>query len=108
MTWIGSHFSIAAAATALLAGCASTSPAPAFKDVAQATIERGAHPIRWNQNTAEDDESAKAIDRLLATELTVDAAVQVAFLGNPRLRSTFEELSISQADLVQAGLLKNP
>lgn len=108
MNWLSSHFSMAAAATALLAGCASTSPAPAFKDVAQTTMERGAHPVRWNQNTTEDAESAKAIDDLLAKDLTVDAAVQVGFLGNPRLRSTFEELSISQADLVQAGLLKNP
>ena len=97
-----------AGALALVAGCASTSPAPAFKDVSQATRERGAHPIRWDQNSAEDAEAAKAVDDLLRTELTVDAAVQVAFLANPRLRSTFEELSISQAELVQAGLLKNP
>ena len=108
MTWISSHFGVAALASTLLAACASTSPAPAFKDVAQATMDRGAQPVRWNQNTTEDAESAKAIDGLLATELTADAAVQVAFLGNPSLRSTFEELSISQADLVQAGLLKNP
>jgi cobalt-zinc-cadmium efflux system outer membrane protein len=107
MTWIG--FSRGVVVTgALCMGCASTSPAPAFKDVAQLTAPRGAHPIRWDQNTVEDDETAKAIDDLLAKDLTVDAAVQVALLGSPRLRSTFEELSISQADLVQAGLLKNP
>jgi cobalt-zinc-cadmium efflux system outer membrane protein len=29
-------------------------------------------------------------------------------LGNPSLASTFEDLAIGQADLVQAGLLKNP
>ena len=107
MTWFGFRFGFAAAAV-LLAGCASTSPAPAFKDVSQATRERGTHPIRWNQNTVEDAEAAKAVDELLAKELSVDAAVQVAFLSNPRIRTTFEELSISQAELVQAGLLKNP
>jgi cobalt-zinc-cadmium efflux system outer membrane protein len=101
------RFALAAAAV-LFAGCASTSPAPAFKDVSRATLERGAHPIRWDQNTAEDAEAARAVDALLSKELTVDAAVQVAFLSNPRLRSTFEELSISQAELVQSGLLKNP
>ncbi|MBP9111189.1 MAG: TolC family protein [Polyangiaceae bacterium] len=64
--------------------------------------------MRWDQNTTEDAEVTKNIDQLLAQDLTVNAAVQVALLGNPRLRSTFEELSIAQADLVQAGLLKNP
>jgi cobalt-zinc-cadmium efflux system outer membrane protein len=107
MTWFGFRFAFAAAA-ALLVGCASTSSAPAFKDVSQATLERGAQPIRWNENTAEDAEAEKAVENLLARELTVDSAVQVAFLSSPRLRTTFEELSISQAELVQAGLLKNP
>jgi len=91
-----------------LAGCASTSPAPAFKDVAETVTQQGGHRIAWDQRTAEDDQTAKAIDDLLGRDLTVDAAVQVALLGSPHLRSTFEELSIAQADLVQAGLLKNP
>src|SRR5260221_6854354 len=100
--------SSALAAMALLTGCASTSPAPAFKDVAQTAMERGGHAVRWDQNTAEDEQTSKAIDDLLAKDVTVDAVVQIALLGSPRLRSTFEELSIAQADLVQAGLLKNP
>lgn len=99
---------LAIAAALVLAGCASTSPAPAFKDVARATRDRGAPNVRWDQNTVEDAEATKAIDAVLAKELTVDGAVQVALLASPRLRATFEELSISQADLVQAGLLKNP
>jgi cobalt-zinc-cadmium efflux system outer membrane protein len=98
---------VALAATWVI-GCASTSPAPAFQDVTQATKERGVPTVRWDQNTAEDEHASKAIEDLLARQLTVDAAVQIALLGNPRLRSTFEELSIAQADLVQAGLLKNP
>lgn len=92
----------------VLMGCASTSPKPAFNAVAQRVEQQSGHRIRWQPSTTEDGEITKSIDRLLAEELTVDAAVQVALLGNPRLRSTFEELSIAQADLVQAGLLKNP
>jgi cobalt-zinc-cadmium efflux system outer membrane protein len=91
-----------------LGGCASTSPQPAFRDVAQAVEARSGHRPRWDQNTAEDKQAQASIERLLAKELTVDAAVQVALLGNPSLHSTFEELAIGQADLVQAGLLKNP
>jgi cobalt-zinc-cadmium efflux system outer membrane protein len=107
MTGFRTHLGVAALCL-IGAGCASTSPRPAFKDVAEATLERGVPRVRWDQNTIEDAETSKAIDQLLAKELTVDAAVQVSFLASPRLRSTFEELSISQADLVQAGLLKNP
>lgn len=96
------------ASLALLAGCASTSAKPAFKDVAHDVEARSGHAIRWDQDSADDKEAEKAIDALLGRELTADAAVQVALLGNPSLRATFEELAIAQADLVQAGLLKNP
>src|SRR3972149_6718413 len=43
-------------------------------------------------------------DRLL----TIDEAVQIALLNNRSLQATYEELGIAQADLVQAGLLRNP
>lgn len=89
-------------------GCASTSPKAAFDDTANLVAKRSGHDLRWDRNTEEDDEARKAIDALLAKELTADSAVQVALLGSPRLRARLEELAIGQADLVQAGLLKNP
>ncbi|HVJ95112.1 MAG TPA: hypothetical protein VM580_35285, partial [Labilithrix sp.] len=97
-----------ATAVALLAGCASTSAKEPFKDVAEAVSARSGHQIRWNQGTRDDKDAEDAVDQLLRRELTVDAAVQVALLANPSLQAKFEELAISQADLVQAGLLKNP
>ncbi len=93
---------------ALLAGCASTSPEPAFRDVAKTVEQRTTHRVRWNQAGAADKEIERAVDALLGQELTVDAAVQVALLYNRSLHATYEELSIGQADVVQAGLLKNP
>jgi len=99
---------LVAAAFALLAGCASTSPREPFKDVSNAVETRSGHKIRWNQATDGDKEAEKAIDRLLGGDLTVSHAVQVALLASPSLQGKFEELAISQADLVQAGLLKNP
>jgi cobalt-zinc-cadmium efflux system outer membrane protein len=96
------------ALVAALAGCASTSAKPAFDDIAQTAKVRSGHNVRWSQDSAEDREAERAIDQLLARELTADAAVQVALLGSPSLRAKFEELAIGQADLVQAGLLKNP
>ena len=96
------------AALVLLAGCASTSAKPAFDEVAQTVKARSGHTVKWDQGTAEDKEAEKAIDELLQRELTADAAVQVALLSSPHVRSKLEELAIAQADLVQAGLLKNP
>jgi outer membrane protein TolC len=38
----------------------------------------------------------------------VDDAVQIALLNNRRLRAVFQDLGISEADLVQSGRLPNP
>lgn len=92
----------------VLAGCASTSPKDALKDVNTHVAAQTGHDLRWDRNTKEDDDARKAIDRLLAADLTVDSAVQVALLASPKIRAKLEELAIGQADLVQAGLLSNP
>lgn len=93
---------------ALLVGCASTSPKSAWSDVARDVEARSGHKVRWDQGSTDDKEAEKAIERLLGADLTVDAAVQIALLASPALHAKFEELAIAQADLVQAGLLKNP
>jgi cobalt-zinc-cadmium efflux system outer membrane protein len=45
---------------------------------------------------------------LLAEPLTAESAVQIALLRNQRLQADLALLGIAQADLVQAGLFKNP
>jgi cobalt-zinc-cadmium efflux system outer membrane protein len=90
-----------------LGGCASTSAAPAFKDTGKLLEDRG-YRIVWRSGAEEDAEADKAVKSLLAKELTVDAAVQIALLNDRRLQATYEDLGVAQADLVQAGLLKNP
>ncbi|SDT90848.1 outer membrane protein, cobalt-zinc-cadmium efflux system [Verrucomicrobium sp. GAS474] len=110
MTLISFRFiSLVSAAGALtLAGCASVDPKASF-DTVQGTIQdRTGHRIAWNRGTPEDQEAVKSVQALLSKPLTADAAVQVALLNNPSLQASYEELGISQADLVQAGLLKNP
>jgi cobalt-zinc-cadmium efflux system outer membrane protein len=89
-------------------GCASTSAQPAFRDVAHDIQAKTGQKISWSADTPEDADAARAVKNLLAHELSVDGAVQIALLNNRTLQATFEELSLTQADLVQAGLLKNP
>ena len=99
---------IAAAATSLLAGCASVNPRPAFEDVQKTVADRSKVQPEWSRTASEGSATEQAVAKLLTAPLTVDAAVQVAFLNNPTLQATFEEIGISQADLAQAARIANP
>jgi cobalt-zinc-cadmium efflux system outer membrane protein len=95
--------------TSALAGCATIVPKPGFETVSDLVSERSpGRAIAWNQGTPEDQAAAQRVQELLAQELTVDAAIQVALLENRTLQAVYEQLGIAQADLVQAGLLENP
>jgi cobalt-zinc-cadmium efflux system outer membrane protein len=91
-----------------VSGCASASKDNAFKPVQRLTSERTGHLVQWDQHGADDQAVRTAVDAMLAKSLMVDQAVQIALLNNRHLQATFEDLGIAQADLVQAGLLKNP
>src|SRR5436309_14505154 len=94
--------------TAALAGCAHVDPNPAFRELANTVHLRTGKRVQWNRGTAQDAEAQAAVASLLRHSLTADAALQVALLSNRNLQATYEELGIAQADLVEAGLLKNP
>jgi cobalt-zinc-cadmium efflux system outer membrane protein len=96
------------AGAAVLAGCATVQKDAGFADVQKLAAERGNFVIVWNRDTADDRAAAARVYALLTAPLTADGAVQVALLNNHYLQATFEDLGIAQADLVQAGLLKNP
>jgi cobalt-zinc-cadmium efflux system outer membrane protein len=96
------------ALAAVLSACASTSAAPAFRDTSQLVEARTGHRIFWNQGGAEDEAVSRRVRDLLRHDLSVDAAIQIALLNNKDLQAVYEDLSIAQADLVQAGLLQNP
>jgi cobalt-zinc-cadmium efflux system outer membrane protein len=89
-------------------GCVATRAGAGFQQVRQAVADRTGKTVFWNTNSSEDEQAALAVDRLLRNPLTPESAVQVALLNNAGLQATFEEIGIAQADLVRAGLLKNP
>lgn len=49
-----------------------------------------------------------AVDELLRDGLTEENAVRIALLNNHDVRAGYERLGIAAAELVQAGLLRNP
>ena len=92
----------------LLAGCASMSPDGGMTAVSELTQARIGEPVRRMGTDQEASEIAAEIDRLLATPLDMEAAVRVALLNNRDLQAEFSSLGIAEADLVQAGRLRNP
>lgn len=92
----------------LLLGCGSVDPTPAFEEVEAVARDRVGAQLHWIRGTAEDADVYRKVKELLAQPLGVDAAVQIALLNNRSLQAVYEELGVAQADLVQAGLLKNP
>src|SRR5437660_4825142 len=92
----------------VLAGCAHVDPNPAFRELANTLHLRTGKRVQWNRGNAEDAQAQSAVTSLLSRPLTPDSAVQVALLNNHNLQATYEELGIAQADLVEAGLLRNP
>ena len=89
-------------------GCAQVPKEAGFNEVKDLVGQRAGYQLYWNQETEADREVEKAIDALLKNELTADAAVQIALLKNPNLQAVYEDLGITQADIVEAGLLENP
>ncbi len=93
---------------ALMTGCASMSPGLGFDAVRQSVADRAGMKVHWNNGSDEDARAAAAVGSLLGQSLTADHAVQVALLNNRELQAVYEELNLAQADVVQAGLLRNP
>jgi cobalt-zinc-cadmium efflux system outer membrane protein len=91
-----------------LAGCASVPREAGFGDVEKVVADRSGKRVHWDQGTPADAEVADVVRSMLRKELNADEAVQIALLKNQNLQATYEELGIAQAELVEAGLLKNP
>jgi len=91
-----------------LSGCASVDLSAGFPEVSAAVEERYATKIVWNRGTGLDKEATEKLRSLLQRKLTADDAVQIAMLNNRDLQAIYTELGVAQADLVQAGLFRNP
>jgi len=95
-------------AAALSVGCASDNPDSSFDSVQSDVLQRTGVHVQWNRDSDADRAAEAAVAKLLAADLTAQSAVQIALLDNRDLQATYEDLGVAQADLVQAGLLRNP
>ena len=97
-----------AAAALALVGCATFSTDGGFGRVSELTHERTGQTASWQRDAAEQPLTQARVAELLESPLTADAAVEVALLSNRGLQASFQELGIAEAQLVQAGRLRNP
>ncbi len=101
---------LVAAAFVLLAlsGCASFTQDGGLAAVAQTTKTRTGYDLKWVRSDADREIVSKRVTELLQKPLTIDDAVQIAVINNRGLQASFDELGISEADVVAAGRLPNP
>jgi outer membrane protein TolC len=93
----------------LLGACSTFSEDGGTRSVSDALATRGVtQQAPWIKNDDDAVRAADAVQKLLAQPLTVEHAVQIALLNNRRLQAAYAELGIAEADLVQAGRLRNP
>ncbi|MGE0559761.1 MAG: TolC family protein [Burkholderiales bacterium] len=94
---------------AFLGGCATFSIDGGLESVQTAGKERGlVQNVAWLKTDKDAETAHTTVKKLLAAPLTADNAVQIALLNNRGLQATYAELGIAEADVVQAGRLRNP
>lgn len=87
--------------------CGAAKLDQSINEVTAEVQSRTGKRVQWNraQNNAEAQSYVRA---QLRRPLTANSAVQIALLNNHQLQATFEEIGLAQADLIEAGLLRNP
>lgn len=92
----------------LLSGCATFSPDGGLEAVSQEVEQRiGETPV-WYRSLKRPAEITRRMEAMLAQPLTVEDAVRIALLNNAGLQASLTELRLAEADVVQAGRLRNP
>jgi cobalt-zinc-cadmium efflux system outer membrane protein len=91
-----------------LGACASVSEEAGFSDAAAIVRERDGLDIHWGRGQPQDEQIDEHVRALLARDLDAESAVAIALLRNHHLQALYEDLRVAQADLVEAGLLRNP
>lgn len=95
-------------AALLLAGCATFSQDGGIDTVSGITRERTGQPVQFMKPGSNTESIDANVNQLLSKPLTPDTAVQIALLNNKGLQASLAELGIAEADLVQAGRMRNP
>ena len=105
----GTRLYIGSALVLALGGCATFSEDGGRDAVNRSLSERGIQSgISWVKNEQDAARVRERISALMKQPLSADTAIEIALLNNRGLQARYAELGIAEADLVQAGRLRNP
>lgn len=96
------------ALAAVLSGCATFSGDAGFDTVQAAAKARLGQEVQWARAESDQAVLGRRVAELLPKPLSVDDAIQIALLNNRSLQARFQDLGITEAEVVQAGRLPNP
>ncbi|HEX9668582.1 MAG TPA: TolC family protein [Thermoanaerobaculia bacterium] len=99
---------LAVAAALLAAGCASVPRDAGVGEVQKLVEERGGQRLAWDPAQPIAPPTGEPLRPLLAGELTVERAVEMALAQNRDLLAALEDLGIARADLIAASTVRNP
>jgi len=91
-----------------LLGCANFSADGGINRVSELSRERIGYSVPNVLNTTNSSTVEARISTLLSATLSSDSVVEITVLNHPRLRVALADLGIAEADLVQAGRIRNP
>ncbi|HEX5711238.1 MAG TPA: TolC family protein, partial [Sulfuricurvum sp.] len=92
----------------LFSGCSTISQNNVFDKVKQLTSNQSMGNLQWIKTQEEAASINESVNTLLSHPLSQENAVRIALINNRALQQTYEEIGISQSELVQAGLMSNP
>jgi outer membrane protein TolC len=98
----------AALLAAVLSACATLAPDGGLGSVQEIAGKRVPAKLAQVESETARAEVRKAVDERLSQPLSAADAVAIAVMNNPGLQAAYAELRIAEADLVQAGRLRNP
>lgn len=101
-------FGLALVAGLTLGACAMPDEKAAFEHVDTLVTERTNVRAVWHTTDESRSGAASEGRSLIAEPLTKDGAIKLAFLRNPAIQASLANIGISEADVAQAGRLKNP
>lgn len=92
----------------VLSACSTLKVDAALTDVNDLVEDRTQQSVSWQRDEASREQADDTAKRLLAKPLTIESATQIAFLRNPSIQASLVKIGIAQADVAQAGRMKNP
>ena len=91
-----------------LGACATGNEEAAFQNVNALVSERTNVPVVWHRDEQSRERAGYEVRTLLSQPLTKNGAIKLAFLRNPMIQANLATIGISEADVAQAGRVKNP